>query len=173
MGIKKAIVIIFCPLVCASFIFSQSLVEIAKKEKERRAKLKEKSTKVVTNVDLAMRKREPALTIIRAYIPTSESTEPLAAEGHPKSVKTSGIDRESQLSPEELETKSKKADEYVELLTLKINGLWQKFYSFRDWTLRDEIQREMAETFEKLQKAQQDAGKAKRDLKSQRSRKKK
>lgn len=172
MGIKKGIVIIFCPLVCASFIFSQSLVETAKKEKERRAKLKEKSTKVVTNVDLAMRKREPALTIIRAYIPTSESTKPLAAQVRPKSVKTSEIDRESQVSPQELEAKSEKADEYVELLTLKINGLWQKFYSFRDWTLRDDIQREMAETYEKLQKAKQDAEKAKRDLKSQRSKKK-
>lgn len=173
MGIKKGMVITFCPLVCASFLFSQSLVELAKKEKERRAKLKEKSTKVVTNVDLTIKKREPALTIIRAYIPTSESAEPLAAEGRPKSVAASDIDRESQLSPQELEAKSKKADEHVELLTLKMNGLWQKFYSFRDWTLRDEIQRDMVETYEKLQKAQQDAEKAKRDLNSQRSRKKK
>ncbi len=39
-------------LVCASLLLSQSLVEVAKKEKERRAKLKGKSGKVVTNDDL-------------------------------------------------------------------------------------------------------------------------
>ena len=39
----------------------QSLAELAKKEKERRAKLKGKSTKVITNADL--KKIEPVLTV--------------------------------------------------------------------------------------------------------------
>lgn len=171
MGIKRAFVFIFLPLICTSFLFSQSLVEIAKKENERRESLKEKSTKVVTNADLAQRKRAPALTVIRAYIPAIESTTaPRATKSLTPERTKPGIDRESQVSLEELEDKSKKANEYVELLTLKINGLWQKFYSFEDWTLRDEIQREMAETFEKLQKAEQDAEKAKRELETKRSR---
>lgn len=171
MGMKKSIVIIFLPLISASFLFSQSLVEIAEKEKERRESLKEKSTRIVTNADLAQRKRAPALTVIRAYIPATESTAaPRIPESRTLERKIPGIDRESQPPLEELEDKSRKADEYVELLTLKINGLWQKFYSFEDWTLRDDIQREMAETFEKLQKAEQDAEKAKRELETKRSR---
>ncbi|MFQ6109144.1 MAG: hypothetical protein ACE5L7_06285 [Candidatus Aminicenantales bacterium] len=172
MGIKRASVFIFLPLLCASLLYSQSLAEIAKKEKERRAKLKQKSAKVVTNADLAMRKRAPALTVIRAYTPAAKSTEALSAPKRRALERTSpGIDRESQTTLEELRDRSKKADEYVELLTLKMNGLWQKFYSFRDWTLRDEIQRDMAETFQKLQKAKQDAARARRDLETRRSRK--
>lgn len=172
MDNKKGILIGLLPLICASFLLSQSLVEIAKKEKERRAKLKDTSSKVMTNADLARIKRSPALTVTRAYTPTIESTAPRATEIPTTRARSPEIDRGNQSGLGELEDKAKKADEYVELLTLKMNGLWQKFYSFEDWTLRDEIQREMVETFEKLQKAQQDVEKAKGELKSQQSRKK-
>lgn len=50
-------------LVCVALLSSQSLVELAKKEKERRAKLKDKSAKVITNADLENRDISPALTV--------------------------------------------------------------------------------------------------------------
>ncbi len=56
---KKILGAVFILLVSASMLLSQSLVEVAKKEKERRAKLKGKSGKVVTNEDLKMVKKHP------------------------------------------------------------------------------------------------------------------
>jgi len=165
MSLKKIIVFLSLPLLCLILLSSQSLVDIAKKEKERRASLKHKSSKVVTNADLARQKRAPALTVVRAHIPQTKSpaSPKVPAPQRPRRV-PQGIDRESRITPDDIEERQKKADVYVELLTLKINGLWQKFYSFRDWTLRDEIQREMAETFQKLQKAKKDAEKIKKEL---------
>jgi hypothetical protein len=46
-------------LLCTSLFCSQSLVDVAKKEKERRAKLKEKSSQVVTNENLKKDKQQP------------------------------------------------------------------------------------------------------------------
>lgn len=51
-------------------------------------------------------------------------------------------------------------EETVEMLTNKMYYLQQKFYTFTDWTLREEIQKEMVQTYEKLQKAQADAEKS-------------
>ncbi|MGD9344918.1 MAG: hypothetical protein PVH84_03590 [Candidatus Aminicenantes bacterium] len=57
-GISTAVFIVF---ICASMIHSQSLVEVAKKEKERRAALKAKGKKsiLVTNTDLKEQRRLP------------------------------------------------------------------------------------------------------------------
>jgi aspartate oxidase len=52
----------------------------------------------------------------------------------------------------------------VALLTLKMNALWQEFYSMDDMTPRDHIQRQISETYLKLQKAQIDAEQAKKEM---------
>lgn len=54
VNIRRISTVIFLVVVCCSLLCSQSLVEIAKKEKERRAALKAKGIKcvVVTNADL-------------------------------------------------------------------------------------------------------------------------
>ena len=52
MGAKRFVATVILPFICVAFLSSQSLVEVAKKEKERRAKIKKKSTKVVTIADL-------------------------------------------------------------------------------------------------------------------------
>jgi hypothetical protein len=56
---KKILGIVLIFLVISSLLLSQSLVEVAKKEKERRAKLKGKSGKVITNEDLKRVKKHP------------------------------------------------------------------------------------------------------------------
>jgi hypothetical protein len=56
---KKILSVVLMLLVCSSLLLSQSLVEVAKKEKERRAKLKGKSGKVITNDDLKKFKKQP------------------------------------------------------------------------------------------------------------------
>ena len=61
----------------------------------------------------------------------------------------------------------------VNLLTLKIKGLQQKFFTFTDWTSKDLVQRETWETYLKLQKARQDAEKAKKELDNHRAKRRK
>jgi hypothetical protein len=61
MGKKKVLVSLFLPLLMASFLQSQSLADLAKKEKERRAALKGKGASVTTSADLAKVKRRPAV----------------------------------------------------------------------------------------------------------------
>ena len=63
MSLKRVIAVFSLPLFLSSFLLSQSLVELAKKEKERREKLKGKKTIVVTNYDLKKVKKKPAVSI--------------------------------------------------------------------------------------------------------------
>ncbi len=65
MSFKKIIVAISLPLFFTAVLSSQSLVDLAKKEKERREKLKNQEKTVVTNADLANLKKGPALTTSR------------------------------------------------------------------------------------------------------------
>lgn len=174
MGIKKILTVIFLPLLLASFLCSQNLVELAKKEKERRAKLKGKKGIVVTNADLTRLRKKPALSITGVKLAAMErppATATIRPESRLARKSSKGIDKEESGNLQELEQKWKKTKEYVDLLTLKINGLRQKFYSFRDWTLRDSIQREISETFLKLQKAKLDSEKTKKELDRQRIKK--
>jgi len=178
MGMKKIIIVALLPLLFVTLLSSQSLVELAKKEKERRAKLKGKKGIVITNSDLKKSKRQPAVSI-----PLTESAEkesPGATRtpksSPPKRVPSYPIRKISQQglkSLTRLEEKRKKANGYVNLLTLKIKGLQQKFFTFMDWTSKDLVQRETWETYLKLQKARQDAEKAKKELYNQRAKKRK
>lgn len=74
MAVKKILCLSFFVLVTASFLHSQSLTDLAKKEKERRAALKGKTQTVgvVTNADLARLKKKPALGEA-AETPTAEA----------------------------------------------------------------------------------------------------
>jgi len=177
MALKKIASITIIPLLLATFLSSQSLVELAKKEKERRAKLKEKSAKIITNADLTRLRKKPAVTVSGIRPTEAERiSAPTPAKSSPSTTTSDSLDKKEagkEMTLPEAEQKWQKAKEYVDLLTLKINGLWQKFYSFRDWTLRDSIQRDMNETFLKLQKAKADAAKAKQELDKLRLRKRK
>lgn len=177
--------IIFFALVFGP-IWPQSLVELAKKEKERRASLKDKKVVVVTNEDLGRVKRGVALETGRASTPSQEQTatqtlEESGTQRQASPVMPVNLDRESPVifprvsgdDQKSLEERYQKAKEYVELLTLKLNALWQEFYSLDDMTPRDTIQQAIAETFLKLQKAQEEEDKARDELEKYLSRAKK
>jgi hypothetical protein len=68
----KNIVRFIAFFVLSTVLFSQSLVDVAKKEQERREKLKGKNARVVTNADLKSVKRAPAVTVPPA--PPAEQT---------------------------------------------------------------------------------------------------
>jgi hypothetical protein len=170
----------------SGWLWSQSLAELAKKERERRESLKEKKTVVITNDDLARVKRKPALetgvaSVERRESATAESVDQAAPPQPASRVMPVTIDQASPslfsggaaTEQQGLEEKYQKAKEYVELLTLKLNALWQEFYSLDDMTPRDQIQQAIAETFLKLQKAQEDEDKARQELEKYLSRVKK
>jgi hypothetical protein len=66
--------------VFSTLLVSQSLVDVAKKEQERREKLKGKNAKVVTNADLKTVKRAPAVTTPAAPPAEAEPAEPEEAD---------------------------------------------------------------------------------------------
>lgn len=69
-----------------------------------------------------------------------------------------------------LEEQLKRVQELVGLLTLKMNALWQEFYSLDDMTPRDLIQKQISETYLQLQKAKAEEERLKKQLQENNSR---
>jgi hypothetical protein len=160
------------PIFLGSLVFSQTLAEIAQKERERRASLKGKKVVVVTNADLAKMKKKPALEIAPPEAPL-ETTGPEAPETTPPETPQAETppppaeplpESAVQATLKDLQARWEKANEYVELLTLKMSALWQEFYALDNMTTRDAIQLSISETFIKLEKAQEDEVKARQEL---------
>jgi len=178
MRLKKTTCSIFLLLFCTFLLSSQSLVDVAKKEKERRAKLKDKKSIIVTNDILKKKKIEPAISVQAQESPVKEIP---ALSRMPSNRSLDNIspqapsdkDQTSFYDVKNLEERWENANEYVALLTLKMNALWQEFYSMDDMTPRDHIQRQISETYLKLQKAQKDADQAKKELEEARQKGKK
>ncbi len=63
-----------------------------------------------------------------------------------------------------LEDQLNKAQELVDLLTMKMNALWQQFYNMDNMETRDKIQLEISETYNKLLKAQEGQVRAEEEL---------
>jgi hypothetical protein len=177
---KKILAVLFLPLLIVSFLSAQSLAELSKKERARRAAVKGKTT-IVTNDDLGKIKKKPAVSSGQPAKTGEEDlaenpeaavetvTPPKGENAQPQQAPPS--DQEPVLTDEqfnarktELEDRWNKAQEMVDLLTMKMNGLWQEFYSMDDLTARDRIQQQISENYEKLLKAQQDETAAKEEL---------
>jgi len=154
----------------AGLLSGQSLVDLAKKEKTRRANLQGKKGLVITNADLKKVDKTAALvsTPNRAPNPTRprlNSPAPSPTSRRPaSSPKNQDIDNKPSTQSEEREDKWRKASQLVTLLTTKMNGLWQEFYSLDDMRDRADIQREISDTYLELQKAQQEASQLKDEL---------
>jgi hypothetical protein len=169
MSLRKFSVLTILLIGCACFLSSQSLVEAAKQEKERRAKLKGIKSVVVTNETLQKRKIEPALSYkpikspyeevdAESDVPEGRSLDAILPQEPAEKRTASFIDIKT------LEDRWQEAQEYVALLTLKLNSLQQEYYSMDDMTPRSHIQQQISDTYLKLQKAQKDLEQAKKDL---------
>jgi hypothetical protein len=200
MGKKKILVSLFLPLVLASFLQSQSLAELAKKEKERRAALKGKGATVTTSADLAKVKRrpavesagqeqtaeeaaaqagqadvtaqqgetppaagQPAVTAAAAAEEAKAAAEKLAAETPPGETPAMS-EKDFRAKQAELGEASKQKQEMFDLLTLKLNSLYQEFYGLDNMKSREILQIQISDTYDKLLKAETDAKKAVKDL---------
>jgi hypothetical protein len=181
---KKISVTFVLFLLGVSFLGAQSLAEMSRKEKERRAALKGKQT-VVTNDDLGKVKKKAAMT---ESVPgeaepaqgapeerspaaggrTPEKTPPAdqaPAEPAPEAGNEASLsDQELSRQRAALEDKWNRALELVDLLTMKMNALWQQFYSLDDMTAKESIQVQIGQTYEKLLKAQEEEIAAREEL---------
>jgi hypothetical protein len=149
----------------------QSLTEAAKKEKERRENLKGKAGVVVTNADLAGTKRKPAITSeapAEGAKPAAAAAEKRAEAGRGETAPAADPQDEARKKFDEkksdLETRLDKARELVELLGLKMNALWQQFYSFNTMMSKAQVQQQISETHLRLQAAQAEEKKIKDEL---------
>jgi hypothetical protein len=189
---RKILGIVFMFLVCSSILLSQSLVEVAKKEKERRAQIKGKSGKVVTNDDLKKVKKQPKIVtnedlkkgqrLPSVSVPSQQASKEDKSEKEEKpeiKVTPANSDSPEQAKTDEtkhledLELKYEKAGKQVEMLTAKMNGLFMKYYSTNNTTPKEMIQSEISRTGLQLQKARDDEEKAKKELEDLKSKKRK
>lgn len=150
---------------------AQSLAEAAKKEKERRESLRGTPSIVVTNADLAKTTKKPAVETVAETTPAEgEKTDapgaPPPAQGTDKSYTELQAEALKKFAEKkaELESRWNRAQELVELLNLKMNALWQQFFTFNSMTPKDQIQKEISETFQRFQAAQGEEAKAKEEL---------
>lgn len=174
MKLKKIIIGISLPLFLSSLLFSQSIVEVARKERERRARLKGLKAVVVTNADLGKVRKRPAMDTSRIVIPASATAPPgryrdvdTAEPAPSQSVQQKpniNTQEPGQSSVEQAEADYYKAREYTQLLTVKLRGLWSELYSMDDMTDRSSIQKQIAETSLQIEKAQKDEAIAKQKM---------
>ncbi|MFZ2054501.1 MAG: hypothetical protein WAU81_09915 [Candidatus Aminicenantales bacterium] len=164
MSAKRLLALSFLITLLVSLLYPQTLAEIAKKERERRAKLKGRTSVVVTNADLAKMKKKPALEIPPAppeLLPgnTEAPEAPPSTAAEPQEPPATTAFPPESSAPADLKTlqeRWEKAKEYVELLTLKMSALWQEFYGLGDAGAKEAVQQAIAETFIKLQNAQEE-----------------
>ena len=145
---------------------------------------------MITNADLAKMKKKPAVEVAepdkaKAEAETQAAGETAAPSGReaaapPQAGQASPEQKPGQQTPpadqsvmaekdfrarlSELATKAQQAQEMIDLLTLKMNSLWQEFYNLGDVKSRDYTQFQISETYDKLTKAEADAVRATKDL---------
>ncbi|MGA2361392.1 MAG: hypothetical protein ABSG73_02935 [Candidatus Aminicenantales bacterium] len=187
---KKNLVCVVLSLLVVSFLSAQSVTDLSKKEKARRAGVKNKPTAVITNADLAKLKKKPAVEVAEPEKAAAEGETQAAGETSPPSTQEGTVPPQAaQAAPEqkpveqtlpadqsvmaekdfkarlnELATKAQDAQEMIDLLTLKMNSLWQEFYNMGDVKARDFTQFQISETYDKLTKAEAEAARATKDL---------
>jgi hypothetical protein len=190
----KRISILAALLFMASLLFSQSVTDLAKKEKERRAAVKGKPASVITNEDLAKLKKKPAVQVAEEARPAEAETAQAeaaavgqagAAQAPPAKAEQAAQAQEAAaeqpqqsqqpaqplLSEQEFKAKLAelsgnldKAQERFDLLTLKMNALWMEFNNMDDMKSRELLQRQIGETYDKLTQAQLDVARAQSEL---------
>jgi hypothetical protein len=158
----------------ATLLPGQTVIEAAKKEKERRDSVKGIPVVVVTNADLIRTKKKPAVIQPSAEAASTGVTSvPAATAPRPSPVPAAAPPyqnikaEQAKLFEQEktdIEGRLKAAGEYVSLLKLKMTALQQQFYNFSNTTSRDQIQKDISETYQKLQAASAEEAKIKAEL---------
>ena len=180
MSIRKTAILLMMPLVCAAFLSAQDLVELAKKEKARRAKHQENKTVVVTNQDLKKvqvksgissrntkaSEAELPITTVRSSR-EQPSGEVEAGERGVRVTLAPGVDQAEGIPEISLEEKLRRADNQVGHLNLKLTQLGQLFYNAETTERRAQIQKQIDSTTRELEKATTEAERLRAELEIQ------
>ncbi len=162
------------------FLYSQDLVELAKKEKERRAKAKDKKTVVITNADLKRVPAQPGIVVRRKAPEPREEESIVTRSGSPRATVTpqNNVDVKGEAenpgkppapSMQELEEKWRQANNALGAATFKLNSLWQLYYSGGGMMSIERIQAEIGLTHLHLQELQKEADRLKKELEAAQS----
>lgn len=159
--------------------FGQNIVETARKEKERREASKGGKTITVTNNDLLRTRKKPALTETLLEAPplpenagaeteapsAVAATEPIVV---PANVQAGALQAEPENPAGErqvdLQIRYDRAKERTELLDLKMRSLRQQFFTFNSMASKDQIQKAIGDTYQKLLEARTEETQAKTAL---------
>jgi len=185
MRIKKILWTGLLSCLLTSVLLTQTVTDLAKKEKERRESLKGKKAVVVTNADLAKVKKKAAYVAAgtegqtqgqAAGSASSTASMSNVSQAAPSPSLPVGVSDQQTRSPQaasqimnqqvktQLEEKYNKAKEFRELLELKMNALQQQFFSMSDAKSKDLVQKDISETYAKLLEAQEVENKAREEL---------
>ena len=201
MSKTKTAAALVLSLLLASFLQAQSLTDLAKKEKERRAALKGKATTVTTE-DLAKVKKKPAVEAAPEQPAGEQAAEAgeagaqpaaeaaPAPEGQPAAPAAGGAaevgaeapaaepekpaeetpppadaaERDLDKRQIELADAAQEKAELVDLLTLKMNALYQQLQGVDNMKSREVLQQQISDTYDKLLKAETESAKAGKEL---------
>ncbi len=167
--------VVFLFFMEAAAACSQSLADLARKEKERREQIRTDG-KAITNIEAAKYKASPGTTVTpvtpapAAQKPTAESAE---GEGAPKAVKADPDEPvDFQGRPEsywrqtmaDARQRVKDLENEGNVLTLKIADLQNQFYREANGFKQQDIQREIQKTFYEQDKNKEELAKAKDQL---------
>jgi len=180
MSLKKIAAGFILPFLLTSLLCSQSVVELAKREKQRRTELRlqGKRAKIVTKADLKNIKRGAALTTILSLTSSMQSQneasipkEPPTGEEQLSEAQAAepdkAIDEEAEglkTLQAQLENQWGKAKEDVNTLSRKLNTLWKQFYSMDDLTARENVQSQISATSQQLQTAKEEETRIREEL---------
>jgi hypothetical protein len=160
----------------AALAFSQSLADLAKKEKERREKIKDGS-KVITNEDTPKYKAGPVTTGTPIAPPASQKagadksgSEPEAAPKAAKANPDEPVDFQGR--PEsfwrqtmaDARQRVKNLENEANVLILKMADLQNQFYREASGFKQQDIQREIQKTFYEQDRNKEELSKAKDQL---------
>ncbi len=114
---KKPIVWTLAFFLGSSLLLSQDLVEAAKKEKERRAQLKKRSTVVVTNADLGKKPGEELVKVQRAEEPEEPSQKIQETPPQTRSLPAKTSPSLKVTSPDQIEARGFRGDFATRILS--------------------------------------------------------
>ena len=172
--VKRVFLLSAVMVLTAGLCFGQDLAGAAKKEKERRDAQKGGKAVVITNAMLSELKKKPAGGSIRP-----EGGQDLGPAGNPAAINSApgataaipmaGPEPESpgaqsrEQQTTEYKDRYERAKERMDLLGLKLLSLRQQLTTFNSMESKEKVQKDFAETYQKFQQAQVDAGKATED----------
>lgn len=171
---KKALIFLAVIGLAAS-LSAQGLMDLAKREKERRESFRGRHAVVITNQDLLLVKKVPAIEVT---VPEGESREALRPEDQQAAATDIGgeaglvtpppgseagseppeaeqnVTGEIPDSGEPLEDQLEAVDKLVEELTIEMSSLRQQFEAQNAMVPGGVIQQQIEETFQRLTQAQ-------------------